>query len=198
MTTANARTADHAIDPLFLERWSPRAFSTETISDAELFTLFEAARWAPSSYNSQPWRFVYAKRAGAGWETLLGTLNPFNQSWAKHAAALVILVSNTTMRPPGGDKDVPSRSHSFDAGAAWNALALQAARSGWQAHAMVGIDFDKAAQDLGVPEGFHVEAAIAIGRPGDKSQLPEALQAREQPSPRKPVSEFIAEGRFSF
>jgi len=198
ITTANSRTADHAIDPLFLERWSPRAFKDEVISDAELMTMFEAARWAPSAYNSQPWRFIYTKRDSISWELFLGLLNPFNQSWAKNAGALVFLVSNPMMRTPGAEQDVPSRSHSFDAGAAWSSLALQAARLNLQAHAMVGVDFDKAASDLGVPADFRIEVAVAIGRPGDKAQLPEALQARELPSPRKPLAEIVSEGRYAF
>jgi nitroreductase len=197
-TAANSRAAEHPIDKLFLERWSPRAFTDKVISEAELLTLLEAARWAPSSYNSQPWRFIYARRGTAAWPKLLGLLNEFNQSWAKNAAALVFIVSSKTMLPPGAPAPVPSRSHSFDAGAAWATLALQGAKLGWQAHGMIGVDFDRAAAELGVPDGFHVEIALAIGQPGDKSQLPEALQARETPSPRKPLKELAAEGRFAF
>jgi len=195
--TANSRTADYAIDPLFLERWSPRAFTPEIISEADLLKLFEAARWAPSSYNSQPWRFIYARRGTAHWDKLLGLLNEFNQSWAKGAAALAIVVSKETMAVPGQDKEIPSHSHSFDAGAAWAMLALQATRLGWQAHGMVGFDIPRAASELKVPAGYRVEAAIAIGKPGDKSQLPEGLRARETPSPRHPVSATAFEGTFS-
>ena len=118
MTSANSRQADHPIDPLFLERWSPRAFTGEVISESDLFTMLEAGRWAASSYNSQPWRFLYARRDTPNWERFLGLLNDFNRSWAKNASALVVLVSNSLMRPPGAEKDVPSHSHSLDAGAA--------------------------------------------------------------------------------
>ncbi|UZF91839.1 nitroreductase family protein [Bosea sp. NBC_00550] len=194
--TANSRTADHDIDPLFLERWSPRAFTNEIISEAELKALFEAARWAPSSYNSQPWRFIYARRDSAHWPTLLGLLNEFNQSWAKHAAALVVIVSKEAMAVPGKSEEVPSHSHSFDAGAAWANLALQAVRLGWQAHGMVGFDLQRARSELKVPAGYRVEAAVAIGKPGDKAQLPEALQARETPSQRNPISATVFEGSF--
>lgn len=196
MTTANARTADHPIDALFLERWSPRAFTSEPISEAELMTLFEAARWAPSSYNSQPWRFLYARRDSKHWPQFLGLLNAFNQSWAKSAAALVILVSKTTLLPTGAEKEVPSRTHSLDAGAAWANLALQATRLGWAAHGMAGIDVARTETELGIPSDHRAEAAIAIGRPGDKSLLPEALQAREQPSGRLPLAQLVREGRF--
>ena len=197
MTTANARTADHPIDPMFLQRWSPRAFTAEPIGESELFTLFEAARWAPSSYNSQPWRFLYARRGTEHWPQFLGLLNAFNQSWARNAAALVILVSKTTLLPTGSDKEVFSRTHSLDAGAAWGYLALQAARLGWAAHGMAGFDVERTAAELGVPADHRVEAAIAIGRPGPKSILPEALAAREQPSGRRGLAELVRAGRFA-
>ena len=196
MTNANSRTADYPIDPLFLERWSPRAFTGEPISERELLTLLEAARWAPSSYNSQPWRFLYARRDTEPWPRFLGLLAEFNQAWAKNAAALLILVSKTTMLPRGADKEVPSPTHSLDAGAAWANLALQAARSGWAAHGMAGFDVPRTVAELGVPADYRVEAAIAIGRPGDKSRLPEALRAREQPSDRLPLSQLVMDGRF--
>lgn len=196
MTTANHRTADHEIDPLFLERWSPRAFTTDEIPEAALFAILEAARWAPSSYNSQPWRFVYARRGTPHWEALLGLLNEFNQSWAKAASALVIIVSKPTLALPGKAEEIPSHSHSFDSGAAWAHLALQATRLGYQAHGMVGFDIARAASELNVPAGYRVEAAVAIGTPGDKSLLPDALQAREAPSQRNPLSASAFEGAF--
>lgn len=197
MTEGFARQADHPIDPLFLDRWSPRAFTGEAIPEAELATLFEAARWAPSAYNAQPWRFLYARRDTAHWERFLGLLLPFNQSWANRAAALVVLVSNTEFQPPGADKPAALRSASLDAGAAWASLALQAARSGWAAHGMGGFDAERAAAELGVPANHRVELAIAIGRRAERSILPEALQAREQPSPRKAVADFAFEGGFA-
>ncbi len=190
------RVADYPIEPVFLERWSPRAFTGEAMSEAELFTLFEAARWAPSAYNSQPWRFIYARRDTPNWQKFLDILVEFNRSWAQHAAALVFLVSKSTMLPPGKDREVPSHSHSFDAGAAWGALGLQAVKSGWATHGMVGLDFEKAFADLELVEGWRVEAAIAIGRQGDKSTLPEGLQARETPSPRLTLKVTAMEGKF--
>src|ERR1700712_4554128 len=138
MTTVGNRSSDHEIDPLFLERWSPRAFTGEAIIDQELMRIFEAARWAPSSYNSQPWRFVYARRDTPHWEPMLSLLNDFNRSWAKDSAVVMVLASNSLMLPPGAEKAVPSHSHSMDAGSAWAQMALQATRSGWHAHGMVG------------------------------------------------------------
>ncbi len=196
MTAANTRTSEHPIDPLFLERWSPRAFTGEAIDPGELSTILEAARWAPSSYNSQPWRFLYARRDTEHWGRFLGLLAPFNQGWAKDAAALVVLVSNPMMRPPGSDKEVPSHSHSLDAGAASGFLALQAVRLGWHAHGMVGFDMERAFSELSVPVGFRVEAAYAIGRKGDPAKLPEPLRAREQPNDRLPLDQLAFEGGF--
>lgn len=196
MTKANARVADHPIDAQFLERWSPRSFTGEAIPEADLMTLFEAARWAPSSYNSQPWRFVYARRDTPSWDGFFALLNPYNQSWAKDAAAIVVVLSKSTMLPPGKDREIPSHSHSYDAGAGWAYLALQASLSGWVAHAMVGFDMDTAFAQLQVPQGYRIEASIAIGRRGDKSLLPEAMQSREEPNGRMPVEQFVMEGRF--
>ena len=196
MTSANNRQSDFPIDPLFLERWSPRAFTGEAIPEADLLTMIEAGRWAASSYNSQPWRFLYARRDTPHWARFLGLLVPFNQSWAMHASALVVLVSNSMMRPPGADKDVPSHSHSLDTGAAAGNFALQATRMGWHVHGMVGFDIERAFTELNVPQGHRVEAAYAVGRIGDKARLPEALQARETPNTRRPLKEIAFEGGF--
>ena len=196
MTTANPRTADYPIDPMFLQRWSPRAFTGEPISETDLLTMLEAGRWATSSYNSQPWRFLYARRDTPHWDRFLNLLAPFNQGWAKDASALMVLVSNSLMRPPGADKDVPSHSHSLDAGAASSYFALQATRMGWFVHGMVGFDMERAFAELNVPQGYRVEAAYAVGKQGDKSKLPEALQAREYPSPRIPLAQLAFEGGF--
>lgn len=196
MTQANQRVADYPIDEMFLERWSPRAFNGEPISEHDLLTMLEAGRWAASSYNSQPWRFLWARRDTPHWEKFLGLLVPFNQSWAKDASALVFLASNSLMRPPGAEADVPSRTHSLDAGAASGYFALQASRMGWYAHGMVGLDLDRAFVELKVPKGYRVEAAYAVGKLGDKSKLPEVLQAREKPGERIPLSELAFEGGF--
>jgi nitroreductase len=196
MTTANSRSSDYPIEAFFLERWSPRAFTGEPIPDADLNTIFEAARWAPSSYNSQPWRFLYARRDTPDFERFLGLLIEFNQSWAKNAAVLVIVLSKKTFTPPGKSEAAPTHSHSFDAGAAWGYLALQASRSGYAAHGMTGFDIPRAAVELNVPDDYRVEAAVAIGRIGDKSILPEPLRAREQPNGRDLQSAFVFEGGF--
>ncbi|MGI3778104.1 MAG: nitroreductase family protein [Janthinobacterium lividum] len=196
MTTANARTSEHDIDPLFLERWSPRAFTGEAVPRAALLAMIEAGGWAASSYNSQPWRFLYALRGTPAWDGFLGLLGESNRAWAQQAGALVVLVSNSLMRVPGAEREVPSHSHSLDAGAASANFALQATRLGWQAHGMVGFDRERAFSELRVPQGYRVEAAYAVGRRGDPAQLPEATRAREAPNGRRPLAEIALEGGF--
>jgi len=191
------READHPIDPLFLERWSPRAFDGSEIPDEDLATIFEAARWAPSAFNSQPWRFLYAKRGDSDWERFLGLLIPWNQAWAQSASVLLYILSDTL---PFTDKatgeSAPSHTHSYDSGAAWACLALQATRLGYQAHGMSGVEFERAQAELGIPSRYRVEAAAVIGRIGDPASLPEKLRAREVPSGRNPTSAFVFRGGF--
>jgi nitroreductase len=196
VTEDNPRRADYPVDKLFLDRWSPRAFTGEEMSEHDLMTILEAGRWAPSSYNSQPWRFIYGRRGTPHFDKILSFLIEFNQSWAKNASVLIVLVSSSTMLPPGKDAPVPSHSHSMDAGAAWENMALQATLLGYHAHGMVGFDMERAFAELGVPQGFRVEQAIAIGRRGDKSLLPEGVAARENPSDRLPLSVIAMEGTF--
>ncbi|HAF43007.1 MAG TPA: nitroreductase [Sphingobium sp.] len=191
------RTVTRAVDPLFLERWSPRAFDASALPQADLDTIFDAARWAPSAFNYQPWRFLYAHRDTADWDRFLGVLLPFNQSWVRNASVIVYILSDTQMAAPGSDDFKPSHSHSFDAGAAWALLALQATRLGYHTHGMTGVDFDAARRELAVPDRFRIEAAVAIGRQADKTTLPEALQAREVPSGRKPIEDFAVAGNFT-
>lgn len=190
-----ARHADHPIDPLFLERWSPRAFDGSVMPEADLLTIFEAARWAPSAFNVQPWRMLYAHRGSADWECFLSLLIPWNQSWARSASVLVYILSDTLTESRSGETSV-SHSHSFDAGAAWASLALQAGRMGYHSHGMSGVDFERARSELAVPERFRIEAAVAVGRIGDPATLDEKTRAREVPSGRKPVAEFAFQGPF--
>lgn len=186
------RKADYPIDSLFLDRWSPRAMSGEEIPLEELFILFEAARWAPSSYNNQPWRILFARRGTEHWPLFFDLLVDLNKTWAKGAAALVVFVSKTTFDSSGE----PSQTHSFDTGAAWENLALQGALKGFAVHAMQGFDYDKAKSSLKIPDGFQVEAMAAIGKPGKKEELPEKLQERETPNQRRKLSETVFEGSF--
>jgi nitroreductase len=188
------RRPDHAIDPLFLRRWSPRAMTGEPITEEELMTLFEAARWAPSTYNEQEWRFLYARRDGLHWPKFFDLLAEGNRAWCNDAAVLVVVVSHRVFMRNGK----PNPVHTFDCGSAFENLALQGTIMGLVVHGMQGFDYAKAAKDLGVPDDYKVEAMFAIGRPGDPDKLPEALRERETPSGRKPVEQIICEGPFSF
>lgn len=190
------RKADHPVDPLFLERWSPRAFDGSEMPEADLITLFEAARWAPSAFNSQPWRFLYARRGEADWDRFLGLLIPWNQSWAQSASALVYILSDTLPFTDKSGEPATSHTHSYDSGAAWACFALQATKMGYQAHGMSGVDFERVREELRVPERYRIEAAAVVGRIGDPETLPEKLRAREFPSGRKAVEEFAFRGSF--
>jgi nitroreductase len=166
--------------------------SSEELADEELMSLFEAARWAPSSFNNQPWRFVYAKRNTEHWDGLFGLLVDFNKSWAKDAGALVVIASRKNFEY----NESPSPTHQFDTGAAWENLALEASARGIVAHGMGGFDHDRARKELEIPDGYDVLAMVAIGRKASKDRLAPELQARELPSDRKPLSEIVMEGRF--
>lgn len=167
--------------------------SGKQIPDVDLMRLFEAARWAPSSYNGQPWRFIYAKRNMESWDKFLNLMVDFNKSWAKNAAVLVVIVSRKNLE----HYEQPSVTHQFDAGAAWENLALQAETQGLVTHGMQGFDYEKARNDLSIPKGYDVMALIAIGKSAPKEVLPVELQQREQPTDRKPLSEIIMEGQFN-
>lgn len=165
----------------------------ESISDEELFSLFEAARWAPSCYNEQPWRFIYAKRDTEHWNRLFNLMIPFNQEWASKAAALVVVISHKVFER----NQKPAQTHSYDTGAAWQNIALEGFSKGLVVHGMQGFDYEKAQKDLGIPADYQVEAMIAIGKKGSKELLSEELQKKEAPSDRKPLTELIFEGLFS-
>lgn len=186
------RNPTHPIDPQFLERWSPRAFADAPVTEDQVLSMLEAARWSPSASNLQPWRFIYALRDTPEFETLLSLLVPFNEGWAKNAGALIFAASVTTF---DGERDIPT--HSFDTGAASFALALQAHKLGLVAHGMGGLHYDNAPVVLGLPDNVKLEAAFAIGRKGDPDSLPDFLKARETPSTRQPLSAMVFKGRFS-
>ncbi len=188
------RRADHPIDKIFVDRWSPRAMSGESIPESELMVLFEAARWAPSSYNNQPWRILYARRDSEHWPLFLSLLVEGNRVWADKAAALLVFISKTTFDHSGK----PARTHSYDTGAAWENLALQAMLRGYDAHGMQGFDYERARTELQVPDEYQVEAMAAVGKPGPKESLPERLQAIETPNDRRPLAHTVCEGPFRF
>ena len=188
---SDARAADHQIDRLFLDRWSPRAMSGEAIPEEELVVLFEAARWAPSSANHQPWRMLYARRDTPHWPLFFDLLAEGNKGWCHAAAALVVFISRTVT-----DQGKSLRTHSYDTGAAWENFALQGILRGLVVHGMGGFDYGRAKSTLAVPDDFEVEAMAAVGKPGRIEDLPEHQQAREKPSTRRPLAGTIYEGPF--
>lgn len=186
------RESRYNINAIFVNRWSPRSMTGEEISHDDLMRLFEAARWAPSSYNNQPWRFIYAKRNTENWDRIYSLMVEGNKIWAKNASVLVVVVSRKDFEY----NEKPARTYQFDAGAAWENLALEATSRGLATHAMQGFDYDKAKVDLEIPENFDVMAMIAIGKRGQKESLPPNLQKNEYPTDRKPLEEIVMEGRF--
>jgi nitroreductase len=188
--TAEKRQTEYPAADLFPSRWSPRAMTGEPVTRAELLTLVEAARWAPSSFNNQPWRFYYGLKGGPRWNALLDILVEQNRFWAKNSGALVVVVSKITFDKTGK----PSRTHSYDAGAAWAQFALQGTISGLAVHGMEGFDYEKAKKLLQLSDEFQVEAMAAVGRPGKPDGLPEVLRRMEFPSPRKRLAEIAFEG----
>lgn len=186
------RSADHPIEPIFLRRWSPRAMSGAPVAQGDLDRLLEAARWAPSTFNEQEWRFRFAHRDTAQWPTFLSLLVPANQAWCDRAGVLVVVGAQTVFHRNGK----PNPVHEFDAGAAFQNLCLQGAAMGLVVHGMAGFDRERARQELRVPAVVAVLAMIAIGHPGAVADLPAELREREVPSGRRPIAEFAGEGPF--
>lgn len=190
---SEVRQADYPVDKLFLDRWSPRAMSGDELSEQELMVLFEAARWAPSSGNNQPWRVLYARRSSRHWPAFFDLLSDGNKRWVHKAAALLIFISKKTR-----DNGKPAITHSYDTGAAWVSLALQGSLKGYVVHGMQGFDYARAREVLRIPEDYAIEAAAAVGKPGNMTDLSDDLQQRETPNTRRPAKESICEGPFGF
>ncbi|MFW5740543.1 MAG: nitroreductase family protein, partial [Myxococcota bacterium] len=187
-------TIDHIIVPSLHNRWSPRAFSDRPITPSTVRSLFEAARWAPSCFNAQPWRFVMATRDDrASFERLVSCLMPGNQRWASAAGLLAITVANTQFA-----SGKPNRHAWHDVGLAVAQLTVQATHEGLAVHQMAGIDPDRARDLLHIPEGYEPVTALAVGYPSDPDSLPEDLRARElAPRTRFEQRELVFAGRWS-
>lgn len=189
------RIAAHPIEPFILNRWSPRAMNGSPVPREQLDQLFEAARWAPSWGNSQPWRFVLAVRDTPAFKELYETLAAGNQEWCVRAAALVLMCSTTISKHP--DKpDRPLPTHAFDTGAAWMALALQGRAMNLVVHAMGGFDPARARQACKVPDDVAIHCVVAIGQPGDVALLSEKNRASEKPNDRDPIDMHVIDGAF--
>ena len=189
-TTTNPRVATARVDPQFIDRWSPRSFAPEPLTAGEIASLFEAARWAPSSSNLQPWLFLY-ETDGPDRPVFDSILKPGNRVWAARAPLLAFLFAR--VRDAEGREP---RTAQFDAGAAWMSVALQAHALGISTHAMAGIDVAAAHTRLGVDsEHYAAMCAFAAGRSGPREALPPELQAREQPrDDRRPLREIVHRG----
>ncbi|WP_043359315.1 nitroreductase family protein [Belnapia sp. F-4-1] len=195
MTTPPDREApaEHPIEALLRRRWSPRSFTGAPVGRAALSSLLEAARWAASSSNQQPWHLIVARKAEEpeAFGKLLGVLSPGNQPWAEKASVLMLAVARM-VNPANGN---PNRHAFYDTGAAMAQMALQAGALGMQLHQMGGFDVAKAREVFGIPEGYEPATAIALGPVGVAEALPEALAAREvAPRQRRPISEWARFG----
>lgn len=180
---ANQRVPEAEVDAMFTDRWSPRSFIDEPLEEAQITTLFEAARWAPSCYNDQPWYFCYTV-SPAGRDRFASALVEKNRNWAQHAPLLLFVLARKNF----GHNGQPNRHAAFDAGAAWMSLALQARRLGLYAHGMAGFSVDKAAEVLSVSlEEYEIMAAVAVGRRAEPERLGEVMAAVEKPNGRKPL-----------
>ncbi len=182
------------VHDLIRHRWSPRAFEARAVEPEKLRSLFEAARWASSSYNAQPWAFIIAtKDDPAGFKKVLDSFVEFNQAWAKNAPVIGLSVAALKM-PHDGSQN----RHAFhDVGQASTTLALQATALGLQIHQMAGILPDKAREIFHIPADHEAVAGFALGYTGDPESLPEPLKQRELgPRERKAVSSFVFEGKW--
>jgi nitroreductase len=182
------------VHDLVRDRWSPRAFGDKSVAPEVLRSLFEAARWAPSSYNEQPWAYLVAtKDDKENFAKMLGVLVEFNAGWAKNAAVLALAVAELAFAKNGS----PNRNAHYDTGAATALLSVEATARGLFVHQMAGFDPEKARQVFGIPKGWEAIAAIAIGHPGDPASLSEQLQGGERATrTRKPLSEFVMAGNW--
>lgn len=169
-------------------RWSPRAFADKDVSATDLKTIFEAARWAASSSNEQPWRFLVGRRGDETYRKIFNALVEFNQSWAKSAPVLVLSVARKTFTGKGA----PNRHNLHDTGAATANLALQATANGLHTHSMAGFDPEQLRASFAIPSDYDIGAVTAVGYFGDPATLPEHLLKMEvAPRQRKPLEEFV-------
>jgi nitroreductase len=190
----NPAPTEYPVHDLIRDRWSPRAFADKAIAPADLCSLFEAARWAPSSSNEQPWSFIVAtKHDHANFTKALQPLVEFNVNWAKHAAVLGFAVSELAF----AKNKAPNRNAQYDTGASMALLCIEAVSRGILVHQMAGFDPDTAREVFEIPAGWDAIAAFAMGYPGDPASLPQPYRDRETaPRVRKPISEFVMSGKW--
>ena len=185
---------DFPVHELIRERWSPRAFADKPVPQGVLRSIFEAARWAPSSNNEQPWAYLVATcDDNENFEKMLSVLVEFNANWAKGAPVLAIAVAELAF----AKNNAPNRNAQYDTGAASALLSVEATAQELAVHQMAGFDPAKARLVFGIPAGWEAIAALAIGYPGDPASLPQPLKDREMaPRTRKPIAEFVMAGQW--
>ena len=186
-----ANTSENIL-PAVQHRWSPRSFADKPVSDADLKTIFEAVRWAPSSFNEQPWRFLVGKQGSEAYAKILSALVEFNQLWAGKAPVLIMGVAKTHFT----HNNSHNGSALYDLGAAAGTLVLQAAELGLVTHQMAGFDHGKMREAFGIPEEYHLGAVIALGYQGEPASLPNEHMRNQEVSPRtrKERNEFVLSG----
>ena len=175
--------------PVFFHRWSPRSFADRDVSPVMLAKCFEAARWAASSFNEQPWRFFLGTRGSATYKKIFESLGEFNQVWAASAPVLILGVARTKF----SHNDAPNRVALYDLGAAASYMTLQATALGLATHQMAGVDLDKARKLLEIPEEYIIGAAIALGYQGEPTALTNEQMHKQEITPRqrKPLDEIV-------
>ncbi len=192
-TAAQNLEVQHPVLDVIRSRWSPAIYSSQAVEPEKLHSIFEAARWAPSSYNAQPWSFLVArKEEPAEFARMLNCLVPANVVWAQHVPVLIISVAKCKF-----DHNSADNRHAFhDTGIATGFLMLQAASLGILAHGMAGFDPAKARETYNIPETHDAVAAIGVGYPGDEHGAPEELVKRNQHKPRRPLDQFVFSGKW--
>jgi len=190
MKTVNERRTEYDVDDIFLKRYSPRAMSGEAVSLVELMTLLDAARWAPSAFNAQPWRFLYAVRDTSDFDLFLSFLNESNQLWCKNAGAFVVVLSKNNRE----DGSLNSYS-SFDTGSACENLALEGVKINLVIHTMAGFNSEVLRKELEIKDEYKIEVMVAVGKKGNAEDLPDYLREREKPSDRKNLEEICFNGK---
>jgi nitroreductase len=184
---------DYPILDVIRNRWSPAIYSPQPVEPEKLLSILEAARWAPSSFNAQPWSFLVARKEEPGeFARMLSCLVPGNVVWAQHVPVLMISVARLKFEHNGS----PNRHAFHDTGIATGYLMLEAVSLGLLAHGMAGFDPEKARELYGIPEGHEAVAAIGLGYPGDESGAPEELRTRNQRRPRRTLDQFVFAGRW--
>jgi len=182
------REFDYEVIEEIQTRWSPRAFDPEReVPDDDLMGMLEAARYAPSCFNEQPWRFIVGRRGDSNYERIKAALTDSNREWAYKASVLMMILSEQNF----DYNQKPNRWHLFDAGTAWGYLSLEAERRGLITHAMAGYSRDQIREAFNVPEDLSIIAAVAVGYYGDKEALSSKNFEKEKPSPRKSIQEIL-------